>query len=56
MVCCVFAIKTRGDGEIRGERAQRKEKREEAQRPGMLGRKPTPAEGHQQEAEHHPAA
>ncbi len=55
MVCCVFAIKTQGDGEIRGERAQGKEGRGEAQRPGMLGRNPTPAGGHRREAEHHPA-
>lgn len=46
MVCCVFAIKTRGDGEIRGERTQRKEKRGEAPRPGTLGRNPAPQEGH----------
>ena len=50
---CVFAIKTQGDKEIRGELAQRKEKRGEALGPGMLGRNPAPAGGHREEAEHH---
>lgn len=31
-------------------------RRGEARRPGMLGRTPAPAEGHQQEAAHHLAA
>lgn len=46
MECCVFVIKTQGDGEIVGVHAQRKEKRGEGPRGlGMLGRNPEPAEG-----------
>lgn len=51
MLCCVLAIRIRRDGEIRGKSAQRKENREEAPRPGVLGRDPAPAGGHQREEE-----